>query len=265
MHLGKAAVALAWPCSPAYRSGYTLRMPEGRTNPELGGPLVFAALAVSGTLLAMLAVYVGTGLHDGFGDWDLHRIGRRFRRALLWALPVAAVAGILLHAYYRRLLGQSGPGIGMVWSVVRVFAHFPLYGMLVLLATLWCIVPACWRLVSSLRRRSAGAAEEEHESIFGRWLGPPLWFIMLPAVVLKLPSEGNMEIPETVSRRRLLRWLPAVLALLLLSTNAVSEDSGERVDPYWLAALASFWLADYLMVALRVAPVLRARRAASTA
>jgi hypothetical protein len=213
----------------------------------------------------MLSVYVGTGLHDGFGDWDLHRIGRRFRRALPWALPIAAVAGVLLHAYYARMLQPTAAGIGILWSIVRTFVHFPLFGMLGLLAILWGFVRAAWQRVMIRLGRESPAAAEDAESIVARWVGLPLWFILLPLIVAKMPVESDMRLPQTMSRRRLLRWLPAVFALLFFYTDAVSEETGERIDPYWLAAVASFWLADYLMVALRVAPVLRARRVLSSA
>lgn len=260
MDLGAFPSALDSRALPASPGGYTCRMPEDRRQPELGGPLVFAALAVAGTVLAMLSVYVGTGLHDGFGDWDLHRIGRRFRRAMLWAFPLAAVAGLLLRAYYARMLQQSMSGMGVLWSIVRLFAHFPLYGMLALFAFAWGFALACWRRVMIRWGRGAPAAAEDYESIILRWLGPPLWFMLLPFIATKMPMKGDMELPKTISRRRLLRWLPAVLAVLFFFTDAVSEESGERIDPYWLTAAASLWLADYLMVALRVAPVLRARR-----
>jgi hypothetical protein len=234
-------------------------MPVDRPQPTLGRPIIFAALAVAGTLLAMIAVYAGTGLHDGFGDWGLHRIGRRFRHALPWALPLAAVAGVFLHAYYARMLRPGVSGVMMLCTVVRAFVHFPLYGMLALFAMLWAFVHAIVTGVSGRWLRGGGAVEDS-ASPFARWLGPPVWFIILPFIGMKVPMEGDMAVPETISRRRLLRWLPAVIALILLYTDAVSEETGERIDPYWLAAIASFWLADYLMVALRVAPVLRARR-----
>lgn len=235
-------------------------MPEDRPHPELGGPLVFAALAVAGSLLAMLAVYAGTGLHDGFGDWDLHRLGRRFRRALPWTLPLAAAGGILLRAFYARVLQPGVSAACVLWALVRIFIHFPFFGMLALLAVIWGFILAVWQHIMIRWGRDAAAAADS-ESIFLRWLGAPLWIILMPLTAAKLPMESDLELPQTISRRRLLRWSPAVLALLLLYTGAVSEETGERIDPYWLAAFASFWLADYLMVALRVAPVLRARRA----
>ena len=208
---------------------------------------------------------MGTGLHDGFGDGDLHHIGRRFRRHLPWALPLAAIAGVMLRAYYARLLRPGISGLVMLLSIVRAFGHFPLYGMLALFGVMWGFVLAGWNWLMARLRRNARAAADDSESILSRWLGPPIWFIVLPFIAMKLPSDGDIELPETVSRRRLLRWLPAVLALIFLFTDAVSEDTGGHVDRYWLAAVTSFWLADYLMVALRVAPVLRERRRSSVA
>lgn len=247
------------------RRGYTRCMPEDRPQPGLGGPLMFAALAVAGVLLAMLAVYVGTGLQDGFGDWDLHRIGRRLRRALPWALPLAAVAGVALRAYYASVLQLGASGMAVLWSVVRAFVHFPLFGMLALFAVMWGFARAAWDWAMTRWERDAGAVAPEPEIILPRWLGLPVWFMFLPFIAMKLPMESDIELPQTISTRRLLRWLPAMLAALCLFTGAVSEDTGERIDPYWLAAIASFWLADYLIVALRVAPVLRARRAVHAA
>jgi len=222
-------------------------------------PLASAALGVAGLLLAMLAVYVGTGLHDGFGDWDLHRLGRRLRRALIWALPLAVLGGLLLHAYYERLLQGGLSGWVLFGSVLRAFAHFPLFGGLTLFAVMWSFVLAGWRLLARLWRRREPAAEDAEDAL-QHWIGPPLWFIVLPFIMLKLQMEGDIELPQTVSRRRLLRWLPALIALLFMYTDAVSEDTGERIDPYWLTLAASFWLIDYLIVAFQVAPELRARR-----
>lgn len=174
-------------------------------------PLAGAALGVAGLLLAMLAVYVGTGLHDGFGDW---------------ALPLAVLGGLLLHAYYERLLQGGMSGWVALGSVLRAFVHFPLFGALALFAVMWSFVLAGWRLLARLWRRRKPAAEDADAS--------------------------------------LLRWLPALIAMIFLYTDAVSEDTGERIDPYWLTLAASFWLIDYLIVAFQVAPELRARRRRET-
>ena len=45
--------------------------------------------------------------------------------------------------------------------------------------------------------------------------------------------------------------LPWLIACVFLWVGAESEDTGDRVDPYWLTAVASIWFADYLMVAFR--------------
>lgn len=235
-------------------------MPDQPSGPRIGEALLCAAIAMAGLALAMLAVYAGTGLFDGFGDWDLHRIGRRFRRALYWALPLAGIAGFFLAIYYDRLLRPGASALALLWSVVRAFAHFPLFGLLALLAMIWGFVAAI--AGGLLRRIFRLGREADRGDLFARWLGPPVWFIVLPFIAMKLPMEGDMELPDTVSRRRLLRWLPAVLAAIMLYADASDADTGERVDPYWLAAFAAFWLADYLIVALRVAPALRARERA---
>lgn len=236
--------------------------PPQTVEPAIGSQLLWAGIAAGGLILAMLAVYVGTGLHDGFSDWDLHRLGRRLRRSLPWSLPLAVVAGLLLRGYYLGLLRGSRSGWGMLWSVARAFAHFPFFGMLALLAMMWGFLAAGGRLLPRLWRKAARKPlpPQNEAPVLERWLAVPLWFIMLPFIVLKLPMEGNIAIPQSISLRRLLRWLPAMLALLFLYTDAYSEDSGERVDPYWLTAFAALWLGDYLLAALRLAPVLRARR-----
>ena len=120
-------------------------------------------------------------------------------------------------------------------------------------------VLAGWRLLARLWHRR-GPAPEGADASLQSWIGPPVWFIVLPFIMLKVPMEGDMELPETVSRRRLLRWLPALIAMIFMYTDVVSEETGERIDPYWLTLAAGFWLIDYLIVAFQVAPELRARR-----
>jgi hypothetical protein len=227
--------------------------------------LACAALAMAGVVLALLAVYIGTGLHDGFGDWDLHRIRRRFRRALPWAVPLAGLGGYLLWRFYERMLQPEQSGLVILVAIVRAFAHFPLFGALALLALVWGFAATLGKVALHLAKWGSLGDEGDGESMFERWLGPPVWFMFMPFIALKLPMEGDMEIPDTVSRPRLLRWLPAVLALILLFTDASDGDTGERIDSYMLAAFAGFWLADYLIVALRITPLLRARERAGAA
>jgi len=216
------------------------------------------AAVAAGTALALLGVYAGLGLHDGFGDWDLHRVGRRFLRYLPWVLALSALGGALLRSYYERLLAGKPSGLGVLGTIVRAFAHFPLYGGVALFSIMFGFAALGLR---SLRHRLLGGETPgtSDEALTG-WLGPPIWFIIMPFDLMGVEGEGDVDLPETVSTRRMLRWLPAVLAMLMLWTGATSEDSGERVDPYWLAAFASFWLSDYLAVAWLVSPVMIARR-----
>lgn len=220
------------------------------------------AAAAAGTALALLGVYAGLGLHDGFGDWDLHRVGRRFLRYLPFVLALSALGGALLRAYYERLLAGKPSGLGVLGTIVRAFAHFPLYGGVALFSIMFGFAALGLR---SLRHRFLGGEPPgTSDEALTRWLGPPIWFIVMPFNLMGVEGEGDVDLPERVSTRRMLRWLPAVLAMLMLWTGATSEDSGDRVDPYWLAAFASFWLSDYLAVAWLVSPVMIARRRSRT-
>lgn len=243
---------------------YTDAMAETPPGAELTGSRRFIAASVAGAALAMLGVYAGLGVHDGFGDWDLHRVGRRFVRYGPWILALSALGGELLRGYYARIL-SSKPSFGSVsWTIVRAFVHFPLYGGVALIAIM--IGFAGRGLRWTRHRLFGGEAPGPTDDVVAAWIGPPLWFIIMPFNLMGVESEtdGGVELPETVSTRRMLRWLPAALAMLMLWTGAVQEDSGERVDPYWLAAFASYWLADYLAVAWLVAPVMIARRKSRT-
>jgi hypothetical protein len=225
---------------------------------EFGSRTRFMAAAAAGAALAMLCVYAGLCVHDGFGDWDAHRVGRRFLRALPWVVCLSAAAGALLRGFYAHLLDRKPTGLAILWSVVRAFAHFPLYGAVALVSVM---LGFAVRAVGDARfRLRGGEAPASVDETVAAWIGPPIWFIILPFNLLGLPGEGDVELPETVSTRRLLRWLPAILAMLMLWAGAVEENSGERVDPYWLTAFACWWLADYLAVAWLVSPVMIARR-----
>lgn len=229
---------------------------------ELASRSRFAAAALAGAALAMLGVYAGLGFHDGFGDWDLHRVGRKLHRALPWILCLSAFGGVLLRGYYARILAGKPTGWGVLWTIVRAFAHFPLYGFVALMSTLAGLSALGLR---SLRRRFLGGEEPGTvEETLTAWLGPPLWFVIMPFNLMEVETEtdSDIELPETVSTRRMVRWLPAVLATLMVWTGAVSEETGERVDPYWLTAFASYWLGDYLTVAWLISPVMIARRRA---
>ena len=244
--------------TPPPRAATLVAVQDSSSEPQLGSRARFMAAALAGAAMAMLCIYAGLGLHDGFGDWDLHRVGRRFQRALPWVLCLSLPAGALMRGFYAHLLSGKPTGPAILWSVVRAFAHFMLFGAVILLAVMAGFSFVALRAVY-LRFRGREVPKIDDDAV-SRWLGPPMWFIVLPFSMLGLPNEGDMELPETVSTRRLLRWLPAIFAMVMVYTGAVSEETGDRVDPYWLAAAASYWLGDYLAVAWLVSPVMIARR-----
>lgn len=228
-----------------------------------------AGLAMSGLLLAMVAVYVGTGWLDGFDDWGLHRIGRRLVRSLPWALPIAALAGVAIHGYFRTTIGGEGraeagkaatgglKAMLVLLAVVRAFALFPLLGFAILLAVIAGIVVAV--PLAAVRQLTGKTLLEGADSLSTRLTIVPLWVLTLPFTLLRMESEGDIEMPARVAARRLLSWLPFVILLVVVWAGAESDATGERVDPYWLAACAAYWLADYLIVAGWVAPTLAER------
>ena len=217
--------------------------------------LICAACGIAGLLLAFAGIYLGTGWLDGFSDWDLHRLGRRLRASLVWSLPVAASCGLLLYDYYRHALAQRAKiWISMI-GVVRAFMLFPLLGFGLLLSFFLSLgIGVVSRLAHKLFRLPLVA-----DGLLERLLGPLLWTLTLPFSLLGVQSEGDMRIPSRVSRKRLLRWLPFLLVILVFWCGAVSEETDERVNPYWLAAFAAYWFIDYLVVVFYVAPTLGRR------
>lgn len=241
--------------------------------------LLSVGLAAAGMLLAMLAVYLGTGLHDGFGDWELHRIGRRFRRYFPYALLLAAGIGLVLHVYYEHAVRATPAPWTLLISVPRAFVHFALFGMVALLAFMGLFA---WRGLAWLARKLRVVQQQEglssgeiSERIVRSGITLPLWFMLFPMAALSgAEFSGDSKLGEEIAegmrqprlkhlKRRMLTLLPWLIACVFLWVGAESEDTGNRVDPYWLTAVASFWFADYLIVALRVVPALRARQEAS--
>lgn len=218
-----------------------------------------------GLLLAMAAVWLGTGWLDGFDYRGVNKLGRRFLRVLPWALPLAAIGGLLLHTYFRWALAEQHKGWVTLVAVIRVFALFPLLGFAILMAMLFAFAAAI--PLGLYRKFARQPADDEDGSLMTRLMVVPIWIMTLPFTLLKVKSEGDIEIPARVSPSRLLNWLPVLVLMLLFGPGFESEGSGERVDPNWLTALAAYWLADCLIVTGYVAPTLaaqaRARRIAA--
>jgi RimJ/RimL family protein N-acetyltransferase len=220
--------------------------------------LLCAGLAMLGLLLAMAAVWLGTGWLDGFDYRGVNRLGRRFIRVLPWALPLAALAGLLLYACFRCAIDERHKGWITLFAVIRAFALFPLLGFAMLFGMLFAFIAA---IPLGLYRKffHHPADDEASGSLFQSLLVVPLWIMTLPFTLLKIKSEGDIDIPARISRSRLINWVPVFFLMLLVGPGFESEQTGNRVDANWLAALATYWLADILIVTGYVAPTLTTR------
>jgi hypothetical protein len=233
-------------------------------DPPLGTLAEFALLGVAGALLAQGGVWFGWATQGGLFDGASQVLARKlFVTQAWWRLPYAVALGAALHYYWTALIAPTqapGKAVAVLWGVVRAFIHFALFGMIALFGVLLAFLLMFLRWLGAKLRLAPPLEEEAGANMFARWMGVPIWFVILPFQAAGLPNEGDMTLPVTVARRALLRWVPAIVAALWLWTRMTSEESGEPVDPSWLAFTATYWAADFLAVALRVTPVLRARR-----
>ncbi|PIR15629.1 MAG: hypothetical protein COV48_13315, partial [Elusimicrobia bacterium CG11_big_fil_rev_8_21_14_0_20_64_6] len=200
----------------------------GHDEELLGSRARFIIVALAGAAVAMACVYAGLGFHDGFGDRDLHRVGRKFHRMLPWVLCLSLPGGALLRGFYANILKGKPSALGLLWSVVRGFVHFSMYGMVALFSFILAFVERALTDISF--RLWRGEPPLSVDRTLTRWLAPTICFISFPFEFMGLKNEGDLELPELVSPRRLLRWLPAVLVVLMFWTGAISEDAGDRVD-----------------------------------
>jgi len=223
---------------------------------SLKAALICSSCAIAGLLLAFAGVYVGTGWLDGFDDWDLHRLGRRLRSTLLWSLPLSMVGGLLLYDYFRHALAQRAKGWLGLLGAVRAFALFPLIGFGLLLFFLLTLILG----IGSWVLNKLFGLPTVPDDLLERLLGTLLWYLTLPFTLLGIESRGDIRIPVYVSRKRLLCWLPGLFVLLMFWCGAEAKGSHDRVDPYWLAAIAAYWFGDYLIAAFYVSPQLAKRK-----
>lgn len=231
----------------------------------MAGPAAFGAAFFAGGVLAVASVVLGCGLGPGLFSAETQILERKLLKQCLWMLPAAFAAGVLLREYYARLLKDSRKGLEtgllLLFAIARAFFHFALFGFITMCAMLGAL---CLALLRWLASRATGRGPlppgDIQDGTLGRWIAYPLWFILLPMSLLKIENEGELRLPVTVGTRPLLLMLPAALLCVMMWTGMTSEDTGERVDPRYLAAAASLWLGDYLSVALFVMPAARARR-----
>jgi len=225
---------------------------------------IAATLAAAGAALALLCVYVGTGWLDGFGGRDQSRVGNRFILYLPLALPAAVVAGLLLHDYHARLIARPAPAWTVLVSIPRAIVLFPAFGMLALLGFVLAFVwGLALKIAALLRLRprdtSIGQAPSQR-ALLVTAVGVPIWFMTFPFDAAGAEGESNYPRPSPALLQGQMLWLlPWLLAAVAFLTGAESEETGARVDPALLALAASYWIGDYLIVALQSAPALRGR------
>lgn len=214
-------------------------------------------MGVVGMLLAMTTVWLGTGWLDGFqvrsstwliGHFSLYGLG--------W-LIVSAITGMLIYGFYWAAVNQQYAGWVGLFAVIRAFVLFPWLGAAMLFAGLGGVLWAAGEFV--IERILRGPTELRTEPLVSQLLVVPVWVMALPFTLLKLESDGSVDIPQRVSPARLWKWFPALYLLLLLAPGMESEATGERVHPDWLAAMAGYWLADWLAIAFWVIPKLRTK------
>jgi hypothetical protein len=232
-------------------------------DPPLGDERLFAALALAGGALAALLVSVGVGWEGGWGGPDTQVFYRRLLRQSWWRVPAQLAFGLGLHRFYgfmlREKLDKSQEAGLTLLGVARMCLNFIPNGTVVLFSTLIAFFQLIYR--GCVRFALGRRPPADEIPPLDRWIGVPLWLLTLPMVVLRLPYEGEVSLPRTVSRRALLReQLPALALVVLLLSGAFGGSNDERPDPVWLTFFAGLWLADHLAVALRVTPILRARR-----
>jgi hypothetical protein len=237
-----------------------MELTEGR-EPGLGLPLDAGRIFVVAAVLAAVGVVAGTAWHDGLFSGATEVVARRLLKQSWWRLPGALLLGVLVHHFYRDLLdperAQRHQARVSVVAVVRLFVHFAFFGCLVLFGFMF---GGAAMAVNALRGRKT---PEGHTTPVERWAGVPLWFLILPFVVMGTKMDGDMTLPATVPQKALLRqWLLAMVPILMMWSGA-TDEGGDRTDPAWIAAFATYWLGDWLYVALRVVPIMRARRGLS--
>jgi len=223
--------------------------------------MVAAGHAALGTAMALMCVWLATGWMDGFHRSDTLWLERKFLSLAPWALGIALIMGALIR--WSHSLALRKKPLGVLIAIPRAFLVFPIYGFVVLVGYLLCAFVALllWGLSRMLRLVGATNAAEwtRPRAVFAEMPALALWMIVFPIALASPDSESDIPTQEIQSLRRRLLWLLLVLVpFIFLWTGAVSEDSGERVDPIWLAAAAAYWLSDLLIVAFQVAPRLQA-------
>lgn len=206
---------------------------------------------VVGLLLAQAVIYLSTGWRDGYQNPGLWSLKRHYLRYLPWTLALAVGVGWWMEGFHRSWL-EKEPGKPLVgWSVlvavVRVFVLFPFFGFLILFQFLFLFLRGIGRaMLERVRKRPAPSLPEDLD-----FMRSTAFWVLLGPMTGMIDTEGRtltFEIPPSELATRTLRLFPWLLLVLWIWTGAESEDSGERVDPFWLSLAGMVWLGDFILL-----------------
>lgn len=204
---------------------------------------------------------------------------------------LATLYGITLHTFYSRcILNSSSLSVmQFILLLVRSLIAFPMAATMMFLAMSWQVVKKVGFLLRAWYSPGFQQTRRPNNLAFIDdlfWVS--LWYLLFPwpgncALSWDWSDrdmKGSWKIPDSIrtmpiSSDRLLRWLPVGLCILTwvayLGPNIVLHQSAYiRGGPYierhpfditfWVSV--SVFLADYLVVTLRVVPFLKAQSAA---
>lgn len=241
------AWAAGVPGSRGVQQGMT-RIPANR--PSLAGPLAL----MLGLLLAQGVIYLSTGWRDGFQDPGVWALKRHFLRLLPWTLALAAATGWVLEVVHGRWVGQppGTPLAGWPWLPVlaRLFLHFPFYGFIVLFQFMGILAGGLFRGLAAKARGQAPPAPAKDAVDGGFMDSTALWMMLGPLAGTK-DTEGRTLSFGPIGAElihRAPRLFPFLLLALWVWTGAEGEDSGERVNAFWLSLAGMVWLGDFLLL-----------------
>lgn len=199
---------------------------------------------------------------------------------------LAILYGITLHSFYSRcVLNSSSLSVTQfILLLVRSLIAFPVTATLMLLAISWQVAR---KVGFSSRARHSAEGQPNSLTFMDDLLGDSLWYLLFPwpgnCTLSRKWSEIEIKSywpisdfmwTMPVTSDRLLRWLPVGMCILTcvayFGPNIVLHHpsyyrGGSFVEQhpvnitFWISA--SVFLADYLVVTLRVVPFLKAQTA----
>jgi hypothetical protein len=166
------------------------------------------------------------------------------RREALWSLPAAVAAALLLRLVYAHALAGRW-ALPALLGIPRTFLVFPLVSWLSFLTVSGALLSHPWKL---LRARLGGAPPPPKlDDVMDRCFAWVVWYGFLPLLVANRKPRAADGLPAVVPMRALL-WR----FLLFFPLCFVLAHEEER--PMRYAGALGLLFADYLVVALRVAP-----------